>query len=130
MRAALLLLVLVVGFAAAAGVREYRNGEYKAIITMEPKPDYPIQARRSKLQGSGQFRVYFGRDGRVTGIKVLKSTGQQVLDDAAMSAFRRWHAKPGPRRELDLPISYILSRTPYRPPQQKQPATILREFTN
>ena len=51
-----------------------------------------------------------------------------MLDEAATKAFRQWHAKPGPRRELDLSIAFTLegySRTPTHLPD-----TILREFTN
>ena len=133
MRPVLLLSLLVVVSALCADVREYRRGEWKSVITAHPRPDYPVAARRTGLQGQGYFRLYFGRDGRVTNIKVLKSTGHQMLDDAAMAGFIQWHAKPGPRRELDTPIAYVLSGpgapgTPAWP--STTPPTILREFSN
>jgi len=45
-----------------------------------------------------------------------------------MAAFSQWHAKPGPRRELDCPVAFVLSRVPYPQPTSGQPPTILREF--
>ena len=80
------------------------------------------------MQGQGYFRIYFGRDGRATGIGLLKSTGYQLLDNAAITAFSQWRAKPGLRRELDLPIAYRLSSQPPLPPFG--PPCVLREFSN
>jgi protein TonB len=128
MRACPLLLFLVVASAGAGTVREYRNGEWKTLIIANPRPEYPREARLKGMQGQGYFRIYFGRDGRATRVGVIKSTGHELLDNAAITAFRQWHAKPGVRRELDLPIAYKLGSQPPLPPFQ--PPSILREFSN
>jgi TonB family protein len=129
MRPVLLLSFLVVVSAIAGGVREYRHGEWKSVITVHPRPEYPVEARHTGLQGEGYFRLYFGRDGRVTNVKILQSTGHYMLDDAAVAGFMQWHAKPGPRRELDTGIAYALSGWPLPPPVHLR-ETILREFSN
>ena len=126
-----LLPFLIVASAAAANVREYRHEEWKAVIIEEARPNYPVEARRAGIQGEGRFRLCFAPGGRITAIKVLKSTGHQILDGAVTNAFSQWHAKPGPRRELDISIAFTLTpgwKRDSAPP--KQQPSILREFTS
>ena len=130
MRVHVLLAFLTVASAGAGSVREYRHDEWKSIVTTEPKPEYPYEARSRGIQGRGQFRIYFARDGHATGVRILKSTGHPLLDNAAVKAFSQWHATLGPRRELDIGISYALSRSPFPPRMPKGPPDILREFSN
>jgi TonB family protein len=130
MRVCRLLLFLIIASATAANVHEYRRDEWKAVIAHEAKPGYPLEARRGGMQGEGRFRLCFARGGRITAIKVLKSTGYQMLDDAVTKAFRQWHSKPGPRRELDISVAFTLTPGRNPPPRIHQPAAILREFTS
>lgn len=50
--------------------------------------NYPDQARREKLSGSLVLEVGIRSDGSVDQIKVLQSSGHQVLDDAAVRIVR------------------------------------------
>ena len=44
--------------------------------------------------------------GSVTSAVMLKSTGQRILDSAALQAFRQWRFKPGTLTTLDIPIEF------------------------
>ncbi len=48
--------------------------------------------------------------GAVSSAQMLKSTGHQVLDRAAVYAFRQWHFKPGTLTSLRIPIEFARAR--------------------
>ena len=85
------------------------DGKWKATFISTPWPDYPYEARRSRITGRGLLRIYVDESGRVSDVRVLKSTGNRQLDDAGLAAFRHWRAKAGPRREVDMPLTFTLS---------------------
>lgn len=58
-----------------------------------PLPRYPDEAAREQLQGSGAFRVNIAKNGDISSVEILRSTGSNVLDDAARDTFLRWHFK-------------------------------------
>ena len=75
-------------------------------------PVYPSAARRDGIEGSVLLTVVVGPNGRVTSVAVARSSGNLQLDDAAMSAVRRWtftHPKVG-SVQLSLPVSFRLER--------------------
>lgn len=55
-------------------------------------PVYPDIARQSNMEGTVVVQALVGKDGRVKDTKVVKSV--PVLDDAAVSAVKRWVFKP------------------------------------
>src|SRR4051794_28385275 len=71
-----------------------------------PQPDYPSEALAHRISGSGVFllRVHIP-SGRVTQVLVGASTGNRVLDAAAVKVFLQWRFKPGavPYREITRP---------------------------
>ncbi|MDQ6655368.1 MAG: energy transducer TonB [Verrucomicrobiota bacterium] len=73
-------------------------------------PQYPYEARRSRIEGTGLFRMYIEADGNVRTVGVMKSTGSAILDLAAAGGLYQWHAKPGRRREVDMPVRFKMSR--------------------
>lgn len=75
------------------------------------KPDYPYEARRAREEGTGLFRLYVDERGRVTAVTILKSTGHQVLDSESIRILRSWRARPGERREVDVPLKFVLAGT-------------------
>ncbi|HYS96604.1 MAG TPA: energy transducer TonB, partial [Chthoniobacterales bacterium] len=63
-----------------------------------PAPQYPYQTRLLRsgpTTGSGKFRVTFDANGQVKNVQVIESTGQGLLDSAAVDALRQWRAEPG-----------------------------------
>ena len=60
-----------------------------------PKPKYPRTALLQGMQGSGAFLLVCDADGRISSVRVAKSTGSAYLDSAAVGALRQWRFKPG-----------------------------------
>jgi TonB family protein len=71
-------------------------------------PAYPYEARRAHMEGYGVFRMYIDENGIVTRIGVMKSTGYKLLDVNASYGLMYWKAKPGHRREVDMPVTFTL----------------------
>lgn len=57
-------------------------------------PRYPVESRRKHEQGTVVLSLTLGFDGRVASIKVSNSSGFDRLDDAALSAVRKWRWEP------------------------------------
>ena len=64
------------------------------IYDKNPSPEYPLIARRRGFQGTVVLEVMVDRNGRVGGLRVLKSSGYNVLDRAAKESVRNWIFKP------------------------------------
>jgi TonB family protein len=57
-----------------------------------PFPSYPLQERQRHHTGTVWLHGQVGRDGRVSDIKLLQSSGYHVLDQCAVAALRLWRA--------------------------------------
>ena len=67
-------------------------------VISNPAPRYPPEARSLRTgpnTGSGKFRVTFGINGLVKTVQTVESTGQPILDRAAIQALQAWKAEPG-----------------------------------
>jgi len=67
-------------------------------VISNPAPRYPYEARTLRsgpTTGSGKFRVTFGTNGSVKNVQTVESTGQTILDQAAIKALQNWKAEPG-----------------------------------
>ena len=79
-----------------------------------PRPEYPYEARRSKITGSGVCVMTIDPgSGSVTSATMAQSTGSPILDNAATSAFRRWRFKPGTVSRVRTPITFTMSGAQY-----------------
>jgi len=68
-------------------------------------PEYPREARDRGITGNGVVIVKIDpRTGVVTSASILKSTGQEILDNAALRAFWHWRFKPRIVTTLEIPI--------------------------
>jgi protein TonB len=86
----------------------------KAVAVSAPRPEYPYEARRSKITGSGVCVMTVDPgSGSVTSAEMAQSTGSPVLDNAATSAFRRWRFKPGTVSRVRTPITFTMSGAQY-----------------
>jgi TonB family protein len=82
----------------------------KAAALSAPRPEYPYEARRQRITGSGFVVLTIDWvSGNVTGAMMEQSTGSVVLDNAAMTGFRRWRFKPGTLSRVRLPITYTMT---------------------
>ncbi|HMJ04999.1 MAG TPA: energy transducer TonB [Chthoniobacterales bacterium] len=82
----------------------------KAVAISAPRPEYPYEARRSKITGSGICVMTVDTSsGSVTSAEMAKSTGNAILDNAATSAFRRWRFRPGTVSKVRTPITFTMT---------------------
>ena len=96
---------------SSATARQYSASELKAMFTFAPKPEYPYKLRFvQRLEGSGVFRMFVDEHGKVANVTVLQSTRHPELDAEAIKGLIRWKARPGPKREVDIPITFSLAR--------------------
>ena len=73
-----------------------------------PKAEYPPEALPLKLTGTGQYILHFDqKTGLVTDVTVAQSCGHDILDQAAIKAFRQWHEDPNCAKEV--PMTYFFS---------------------
>jgi protein TonB len=63
-------------------------------VTSRVEPIYPPASRRQDEEGTVRLRVLVDERGRTQDVRVLKSSGHSRLDEAAVSAVKRWLFKP------------------------------------
>jgi periplasmic protein TonB len=86
----------------------------KVVALSAPRPEYPYEARRQRITGSGIVAMTVDpATGRVTEVSMWQSTGSPYLDNAAMTGFRRWRFKPGTAFRIKTPITYTLTGAAY-----------------
>ena len=86
----------------------------KVLAVNAPRPEYPYEARRRKITGEGIVALTVDSvTGQVSGVSMAKSTGSPFLDNAALSAFRRWRFKPGAVSSVTCPITFTLVGASY-----------------
>jgi TonB family protein len=91
-----------------------RHGYRKADTISAPRPDYPYEARLHHLAGSGLVVVSVDPlTGFVTGGRIERSTGDALLDNSALSAFRRWRFRPGGAARIEIPVTFDLHGVSY-----------------
>jgi len=79
---------------AMAGTPVQLNSDRARVLaTYAPRPQYPEEARRKHIEGSGVFVLHVNR-GVVTKVDIYRSTGSPILDNAAVSAMRQWRFQP------------------------------------
>src|SRR5438270_982323 len=104
MRAALAAIVLVVllpVFAASAQTAVHAAA-----------PIYPLECRAGGITGSGiVLATVDKRTGSVVGARMLKSTGNKLLDGSALEALSRWRFKPGTVSQVKMPINFTMTST-------------------
>jgi periplasmic protein TonB len=94
-----------------AGVVSASNAKANAISA--PKPEYPYEARSRRLTGSGICVVSVDPGGNVTSADMVQSIGSPILDNSAISAFRRWKFKPGSVSKAKIPITFTMTGASY-----------------
>jgi periplasmic protein TonB len=86
----------------------------KVVALNAPRPEYPYEARRQKITGSGVAVMSIDPgSGNVTDVTMAKSTGSPFLDNAAIAGFRRWRFKPGSISTVTCPVTFTLSGASY-----------------
>jgi periplasmic protein TonB len=111
----------------ASSVAENTGGEqhdeplvesrYDVAALNNPKPSYPLAARRQGAEGRVVLRAQVLEDGRCAAVRIVHSSGHALLDESALSTVRRWRFVPATRAgtpvaaSVDVPISFRLDQT-------------------
>ena len=79
----------------------------QAMAVSAPLPEYPYQAKRANITGSGVCVMTVDTaSGKVTDAMMTQSTGDAMLDKVTTNAFRKWRFKPGTVSQVRVPIDY------------------------
>lgn len=98
----------------AAGSEALIESRYDVASLNNPKPPYPLAARRHGAQGRVILSVQVGASGTSNEVLLKHSSGHAVLDNAALQTVRRWHFIPAQRGDtpveswVDVPIVFRL----------------------
>ena len=65
-----------------------------ATLLRRVPPSYPVRARQAGVEGRVLLAVVVRRDGRVHEVSLVSSSGNGLLDSAAMRAVRKWFFQP------------------------------------
>ncbi|MDE2334650.1 MAG: energy transducer TonB [Rhodospirillales bacterium] len=74
-------------------------------------PAYPPAAARRQERGTVALWLYVAADGFVDRVKVVKSSGYPLLDQAAVSRLRTWHFTPATRGGMPVSSIYKIAVT-------------------
>jgi protein TonB len=97
---------------ATAPVPVSREVEY----LYNPSPAYPSRARRMGMEGEVLIRTRILLSGSCDELELVRSSGFEVLDQAAMEAIRRWRFRPASRGDeliisrVEIPVVFRLER--------------------
>ena len=88
-----------------------------------PQPVYRSEWAKQGLTGKGVVLVTIDpKTGMVTGTRMLQSTGNKLLDGAALEAYSKWRFKPGSVPQVKMPIEFASHPRPQVSEEaQKQP---------
>ncbi len=98
----------------AAGNEAVVESRYDVAALNNPKPPYPLSARRNGAQGRVILSVQVSAGGASNEVLLKRSSGYAVLDDAALQTVRRWRFVPARRGAtpvdswVDVPIIFRL----------------------
>lgn len=85
--------------AAAANVAPPESGPTIGVQVLDqPRPAYPLQARRHHQEGEVLVAIQIGSDGMAQSAVVERSSGYVALDEAAIGAILRWRFAPAMER--------------------------------
>jgi TonB family protein len=99
--------------APALPVRIYRPNEAGVVaptVISGPKPVYTRQAMDAKIEGNVVLSCVVGVDGTIVGVTVIKEL-EPGLDEAAITAARRWRFVPGTKDGKPVPVQVELEMT-------------------
>ena len=84
----------------------------KGTLLKGPIPEYPKSPPWTDKSGKGVYELHAGKDGRVTRVNGLKSSGDAPFDGVAVKTLGKWQLRRGPL-VLELPLRFSLSPTHY-----------------
>lgn len=80
-----------------------------------PPPNYPSLPLQAGIEGTCVIKAVIDTLGNVVDVKIYKSSGNRLLDDAALTAFRSYQFKPAVQHDrpvsvwIRMPITFKLN---------------------
>jgi protein TonB len=87
---------------------------YNAAYLSNPPPAYPLAARRRGVEGTVLVRAKVAASGECQRAELKKSSGHDMLDNAALEAVKKWRFVPAKRGSqavvawVEVPITFKL----------------------
>ncbi|WP_417674855.1 TonB family protein [Roseibium sp.] len=94
------------------GTKARSNYNGKVLVKLRRAKRYPSQARRNSLQGTATVSFTVARSGAVSGVRLARSSGHTLLDQAALEMVHR--AAPMPKVPDDIRGSKLSFTVPVR----------------
>ncbi|WP_346908218.1 TonB family protein [uncultured Roseibium sp.] len=94
------------------GTKARSNYNGKVLVKLRRAKRYPSQARRDRLQGTATVSFTVARSGAVSGVRLARSSGHSLLDQAALEMVHR--ASPMPKVPDDIRGSKLSFTVPVR----------------
>lgn len=107
----------VVPVAAAPAPVVVTEPDYKAAYLNNPRPPYPMVARRMGWSGKVILNVEVLAEGGCGDLSIFKSSGHDILDKAAMQTVKSWRFTPARRggqpvtQWFKVPIQFSLEES-------------------
>ena len=112
MNVGIALVILLTALGSVNSQPSEPREKHKAIYA--PPPEYPLGARQRHWTGKGLFLCNLRPDGTVSSVKILQSTGHEILDQAGTSALGRWRFQPGDMNAVKIPLRFTMSGVRHR----------------
>lgn len=71
-----------------------------------PAPAYPLAAQEAGIEGEILLEIQADEKGRVTEIRMVKSSGHAVLDESVVATVKTWRLRP--RQTVRVPVNFRL----------------------
>lgn len=93
---------------ATAASQPYSPPSFGAAYLDNPKPGYPLMAKRRGLEGIVRLDVRVSSDGLPLSVRIKEGSGHEVLDDAAVTAVSHWRFVPARRGAESIEASVVV----------------------
>ena len=109
-----ILCVIIVSLVSAYSPTLVVGGEGKCLAIYAPRPEYPSLPNGHRPEGKGLFICHIdAKTGCVTSVSIAKTTGFEILDQAAIDCYKRWRLKPDTcSREVKIPLEFTTHGLP------------------
>ena len=91
------------------------SATYKIGSAKNPHPTYPLIARKKGWEGKVLIQAEINRDGNVSKIKILESSGFKILDNTSLETLKKWKFTPAKIGNkfvddtVNIPVKFLLT---------------------
>lgn len=117
------------GLAKAAADKAAAAGRVRALENLRqlngnPKPQYSMDERFRKEQGTVVFQAFVTNQGSLKDFKLVRSTGFKNLDGKTLAALKKWRFYPGQEGWVEIPQTWNIKGE-----AEEMPATLRRKIS-